>query len=309
MKKDGILVVDKPAGISSYKVVERVKHLLRAAKVGHTGTLDPFATGVLPICINQATKAAQFFLEDDKEYCAGMLLGVETDTQDLTGKVVSRHQTALPDRQAVCQSAGSFVGLIEQRPPAYSAIKVDGRRLYKAARKGQAVRIPARIITINYLKVLAVEGPHVTFHVRCSKGTYIRSLAADWGKNLGCGAHLIELRRIRSGPFSLDHAVSLDDLEQEASRGGQIGKIVDLAQALSHWPELRVDEQTARSVLQGRQFRDAERIATLHLKINDKIRLIGEEGNLIGIMRPVFDTQMEHVLELRSMRIFNPPSN
>jgi len=305
MKKDGILVVDKPPGMSSYKVVERVKCLLNATKVGHTGTLDPFATGVLPLCINQATKAAQFFVDDDKEYWASMLLGIETDTYDLTGRVTSINQAAFPDEQTICKSTEAFVGAIEQRPPVYSAVKVGGRRLYQMARKGLNAEAPSRVVQIYCLKVLSVEGPHVTFRVHCSKGTYIRSLAADWGGKLGCGAHLIELRRIRSGAFSLDHAVDLKDFEYEISRGRQQERIVDLVKALSHWPEIKVDEQTARSIRQGGRYRDLERIAALNLNISDKVRLISEDNHLVAIMRPVFDCQTQDVLELRSIRVFN----
>ncbi len=305
MKKDGILVVDKPSGMSSYKVVERVKGLLNAAKVGHTGTLDPFATGVLPLCINQATKAAQFFVDDDKEYWASMLLGIETDTHDPTGRVMNIHQTAFPDEQAIYNSAEAFVGVIEQRPPVYSAVKVGGRRLYQLARKGMNAEAPSRAVKIYYLKILSVEGPHVTFRVHCSKGTYIRSLAADWGKKLGCGAHLTGLRRIRSGAFSLDHAVDLKDFEYEISRGRQGDRMVDLVQALSHWPEFKVDEQTARSIRQGGCYRDLEKIAALNLNISDKVRLVSEDNHLVAIMRPVFDCQTQDVLELKSIRVFN----
>jgi len=240
---------------------------------------------------------------------ACMFLGVETDTQDLTGKVVNRSDGALPEKEAVYRSAECFVGSIEQQPPAYSAIKIDGRRSYKAARKGQLVSIPTRSVSIKCLNVLSMEGAHVRFRVSCSKGTYIRTLASDWGRKLGCGAHLVELRRIRSGPFSLHHAVKLEDLEQEIQKGSQTNRMVDLAQALSHWPELRVDERTVQTIRQGRQFRDMEKIATLDLSINDRIRVASEQGDLIAIMKPVFDTQMEHIVELRSLRIFSSLSS
>jgi len=304
--KDGILVVDKPQGISSHGVVKRIKKILGAAKVGHTGTLDPFATGVLCICLNQATKAAQFFLEDDKEYLAEMFLGVETDTLDVTGNITARFEMITAGVQDIRRTAGKFVGRIRQRTPLYSAVKVNGKPLYKAARKGEKVDPPERIVTVYALDVLAVKGPRVTFHIKCSKGVYVRAIAADWGRQLGCGAHLSALRRTRSGPFTLEYALSWEELESEADRGGLADKIISINQALSHWPELTRDEKTADKVRHGHQLRDRAKLDTLELNANDKIRLVLRNRALIAIMIPILDDREEKVLGLKSLRVFNP---
>lgn len=303
---DGVLVVDKPAGLSSFKVVERVKKVLGAAKAGHTGTLDPFATGVLPVCINQATKAAQFFLEDEKEYLAVMRLGVETDTQDLTGKPIAESHDIPADEDFIRGVGSSFVGTIEQRPPMFSAVKVKGKPLYKAARRGEKIEAPKRTVVIYELVVHKIDAAEVTFVVRCSKGAYIRTLAAEWGRKLGCYAHLSQLRRLRSGPFTLDQSVGWDDLHGDADREKLWGRVAPLNDALSHWPELVVDNMTAQTVRNGLQLRDVVRLRSLKLTANSKTRLVTEDRGLIAIMGPVLDPEDHEILGLKSLRVFNP---
>ncbi len=211
---NGILLVDKPSGLTSFRVVSEIKRHFNLKKVGHGGTLDPFATGLLIILINRGTKLGQTFLEDDKEYEGTIVLGVKTDTYDIEGKVVSSTE-AKTDNQAIKAAVKSFKGNIEQVPPIYSAVKVNGKRAYKLARKGEDIKLKKRDVVIHSIEVTDInEGIHplVDFKVKVSKGTYIRSLAHDIGERLGVGAHLKNLRRLSSGEFNLKDAKPLDDI-------------------------------------------------------------------------------------------------
>jgi len=248
-----LLVIDKPCGPSSFAVVKRVRAMLgkRHEKVGHGGTLDPFATGVLPICIGEGTKVLQFLLDADKSYEAVVRFGVETDTLDLTGRVVLEHSLGNLDGAAVEGALVHFRGAIEQMPPMYSALKRDGRPLYAYARKGQTVERPARRVTIHELAMVRFEPPdRACLAIRCSKGTYIRSLAADLGRRLGVGAHLVELRRTASGPFRLEQAITLDELAARIA-DGRAPPMLSLLEALAHLPRVTVDEAQALVLERG----------------------------------------------------------
>jgi len=247
---NGIVVIDKPEGRTSYDVVREVCKILKARKAGHTGTLDPMATGVLPVCINEATKLVQFLSGDSKDYRATMLLGVETDTQDIEGRVLSTCEPAV--REGDIETAlRNCLGTMEQIPPRYSAVKVQGKALYHWARKGIPVARPARTVEIHRLALLNVQWPYVTFDVCCSKGTYIRSLCADLGERLGSKACLAGLRRTRSGRFQERDAVSIEDLK----RRGAVpeGRWVSMADALSGYSSIPVDEQMAAKLKDGHQ--------------------------------------------------------
>ncbi|HEX2688398.1 MAG TPA: tRNA pseudouridine(55) synthase TruB [Kofleriaceae bacterium] len=207
----GVLVLDKPAGMSSAMAVDRVRGELAIDRAGHGGTLDPIATGVLPICVGAGTKLAQFLLADDKAYEAEGMLGVETDTLDRTGRVIAERAVWVT-RDLLASVLAAHIGEQSQIPPMYSAIKQGGVRLYQRARAGQEVERAPRTIRIDRLDLLAFEPPRFRIAIACSKGTYVRSLIADIGQALGAGAHLTELRRTRSGKFTLDQAVTLDRL-------------------------------------------------------------------------------------------------
>ena len=209
---DGILIIDKPGGFTSHQVVKKVKKILKATKVGHGGTLDPLATGVLPIFLNRATKLAPFLMNGTKRYRATLRLGIETDTQDREGKVIAESNYIIKDHQLIIQTLNSFKGTIEQVPPMFSALKVQGTPLYKLARKGISLDLKARKVHIHEIKATDINPPCVTFEVCCSPGTYIRTLCADAGKKLECGAHLSELKRLQSGHFRLDDSINLDQL-------------------------------------------------------------------------------------------------
>ncbi|HLZ19036.1 MAG TPA: tRNA pseudouridine(55) synthase TruB, partial [Smithellaceae bacterium] len=208
------MVIDKPAGLTSHDVVSRVKRILGAQKAGHTGTLDPMATGVLPVCIGEATKLARFLSLENKTYRATMLLGVRTDTQDIEGKVTQKSDILVAEEN-IRRVLAAMVGKIKQIPPAYSALKHKGKPLYKYARQGEFPEIAPRDVEIFNIHIKDISLPNVTFEVSCSKGTYIRTLCADAGEALGCGACLSGLRRLQSGFFTEDAAVSMEGDEGE----------------------------------------------------------------------------------------------
>ncbi|QIV94103.1 tRNA pseudouridine(55) synthase TruB [Allofrancisella frigidaquae] len=210
---NGIIVINKAKGISSNKILQQLKYLYNAKKAGHTGTLDPMATGVLPICFGRATKIAQYLLDADKEYIATIKLGIQTTTGDAEGEIVTILDVPKLSNTLIENILDKFRGQSDQTPPIYSALKYNGQPLYKLAREGKQVEIRPRKITIYQLKLLSSKDDTLEIKVRCSKGTYIRSLAMDIGTELGCGGHLIALQRTQSGPFSLDKAYEIEGLK------------------------------------------------------------------------------------------------
>jgi tRNA pseudouridine55 synthase len=216
---NGFVVIDKPAGITSHDVVSRVRRILGTRKVGHTGTLDPFATGVLPVAVNDSTKVIPFLDEGKKTYEALLRLGVTTDTLDMTGASLSESDPSKITCEQLVSLFPEFTGAISQIPPMFSAIKLNGQPLYKLARQGIEVERKTRDVEIYSLELLSFKVPHASIRVICSRGTYIRSLADDIGRVLGCGAALQELRRTSSGPFRIEDAVTLQSLEDIAGKG------------------------------------------------------------------------------------------
>jgi tRNA pseudouridine55 synthase len=215
---EGIIVVDKPCGFTSHDVVAVVRRKLKVRRVGHAGTLDPLATGVLVILVGRATRLFEKFVVFDKAYQATLRLGTKTHTADIQGEVISEKPYAGVTRQAVEEAFGRFTGSIEQTPPMVSALKYRGERLYKLARKGIRIDRAARKIRIDVLKILDFTLPHVQFYLECSKGTYVRQVADDVGEALGCGACITEIRRTKVGPFVLDGSVKLEDLNENHLR-------------------------------------------------------------------------------------------
>jgi len=209
---DGILIVDKPQGCTSHDVVDLIRKKFSLKKVGHAGTLDPMATGVLVMLIGKYTKSSDLFLKDDKEYDATLSLGATSDTGDAWGRVEKSAHFENIDSERIEEAFDGFRGEIDQIPPAYSAVKFNGKKLYEFARKGIEVKLAPRKIVIKELKIYKIDGREVSFVTTCSKGTYIRQLCIDIGKELGCGAHLSRLRRTRSGKFSVEDAVTLEEL-------------------------------------------------------------------------------------------------
>jgi tRNA pseudouridine55 synthase len=251
---DGILVIDKPADISSARVVTIVKKALNADKVGHAGTLDPFAEGVLICCINQATRLAGFLLHGPKKYVAVLKLGQETDTQDFTGNVVSTAKSVEFSQQTIQAVFESFKGPLEQIPPVYSALKHKGVPLYKLARRGQPVQKPPRQVRIFDICIKDVDLPYVRFEVSCSAGTYIRTLGADIGKQLGCGGHLNALKRIESSGFTLDQAIPLSALEELTGNHLLSQKLISMRDAVPDMAEFWADDHLVEKIRHGQNL-------------------------------------------------------
>ncbi len=283
----GVVVVDKPSGPTSFDVVRRVKGLFKAKRCGHTGTLDPSATGVLPICIGDATKIAGFVSEGEKEYDAVVRFGEITDTQDSAGRTLETRPLTGLTEERVREALQGFVGLVSQTPPMYSARKVDGKRLYELARAGEEVEREARQVHIDEARLLWFRAPDAGIFVRCSKGTYLRTLAHDLGQKAGTGAHLHELKRARVGPFSLEDSVGLDTLMAAAKEGREkLDRFVHpLSRALSELAELQLDVQLARRVAHGHAPgpADLSRLRAPPFSRGRKVRLMDPEGRVLAV--------------------------
>lgn len=251
---DGIFNINKPRDMTSHDVVARIRKLLKQRRVGHAGTLDPAADGVLPICVGQGTRVAEYLSESGKAYCARVTFGVVTDTYDADGTILRTTNPAdltLVEIEAAIQH---FLGPQLQLPPRYSAIKLQGQPSYKRVRSGEEVTLEPRPITIYQLHVLDWQMPHLTVAVECSKGTYIRSLAFDLGERLGYGAHLSALTRTRSGPFSLDESITLEQLAEAIAQGRVEQHLLSADKALDCYPAVQLDEAVCERVLHGNAF-------------------------------------------------------
>ncbi len=279
----GILVLNKPKGISSNGALQTTKRLFFAAKAGHTGSLDPLATGVLPICFGEATKFSQFLLDSDKRYVATVRLGVRTTTGDAEGEVIERKTAGYVDKQSLLSTLDLFVGEISQIPSMYSALKYQGKPLYKLAREGKEVERKVRQIKIYSIELLdfrAGEYAEFDIDVRCSKGTYIRSLAEDIGEQLGCGAHVSALHRTASGPFLDEDAISIEALEQ--MRGNATAEVLDnlirpIDQAVAHLAAVILTEEMGNLIRQGQV------VQLLPTHPEGLVRLELETGEFIGL--------------------------
>ena len=281
MTPSGILVVDKPTGMTSHDVVGRVRRIIGTRKVGHAGTLDPMATGVLVIGIERATRLLGLLTLDDKEYLTTMRFGSSTVTDDREGEVTAQalpEQVAALDEAAIRAVLGTLVGTIQQRPSAVSAIKVNGRRAYDRVRAGEDVELPARTVTISRIEVLSVQWAEthvdVEAEVECSTGTYVRAIARDAGAALGVGGHLTDLRRTRVGPFALAEAVPLDVIGE-----GSLISLADTAQRC--FPTWSVGDTEARAVTLG------QRIAWAGPDVEGPVAIVDASGRLLAMARPV----------------------
>ena len=289
--EDGIVIIDKPANLSSAGVVSRVKRSFNARKAGHTGTLDPMATGILVCCLNDATRLARFFLGSGKTYEAMLHLGIETDTQDATGTVIATSAVAAVSGQRIESVLKQFTGEILQQPPAYSALKHKGVPLYKLARKGQPVLKPARKVTISQLQVTHVNLPEITFAVACSAGTYIRTLGAEIGAALGCGGHLTALRRTACGDFTLGDAVSLSDLEALDRNTGLAEHIINMPAALTMMPVHYADGTLADRIRHGIRLSFSEICPEGESHPAGYVKVVDEDGALAAVVRPDRSTE------------------
>ncbi|MBQ0725432.1 MAG: tRNA pseudouridine(55) synthase TruB [Cycloclasticus sp.] len=274
----GILIVDKPLHLSSNQVVQRVKRLFAAKKTGHTGSLDPLATGVLPICLGHGTKVSQYLLASDKSYQFCMRLGETTTTGDSEGDVLLQRDVPALTEQTIDSILHQFCGEVSQVPPMYSALKHQGQRLYALARAGKKVDRPARKVTIKSLELLAQEANSLTLQVVCTKGTYVRTLAEDIGEALGCGAHVTMLRRTHAGPFELSQSVTLEQLEALKGNESELdGLLLRLDVALLDYPVLECNEQQKNDLCMGRK------VMIERLEKHSLMRLNDQQGNVFGL--------------------------
>ncbi len=248
----GILLLDKPAGITSNAALQAVKRLFDASKAGHTGSLDPLATGVLPLCFGEATKFSQFLLDADKRYRATFKLGIITDSGDSDGKVLETRAVPEISDSKLESVLENYRGEISQIPSMFSALKVDGQPLYKLARQGIVVERKSRQVTIHELCVLERHQDEITVDVHCTKGTYVRTLAEDIGLELGCGAHVVELRRLAAGPYTVEETVTMEQLEALAEDKAQLdAKLQPVSSAVQDWPQVELTDVTASFIRQG----------------------------------------------------------
>lgn len=297
--QDGVLNVRKEAGWTSHDVVARIRGKLRGMKLGHAGTLDPAATGVLPLLVGRGTRIAEYLLEWDKTYLAGLRLGETTDTQDATGTVLSRSPIESLTDARIREVVAGFEGRIQQLPPMYSAVKVGGVPLYKAARAGREVSRQAREVTVFRLDIVDIQIPNVTLRVACSKGTYIRTLCADIGEKLGVGGHMATLVRERVGPLTVDQALTVDEVESRLEQGALAASMLTLDEALVGLPVCTVGAGTAGRVLHGMPVPCSEVLAWHGLPSRlvegeaRPIRIKDDAGRLlaVGTMPIGMDTQ------------------
>jgi tRNA pseudouridine55 synthase len=301
---DGIILIDKEEGKTSFDVVKWVRRILQVKKVGHAGTLDPFATGLLIILLGQGTKLSNYLMAGDKVYQATMRLGVETDTQDPTGRVVKSNSVPEFEAGSIREVALKFVGEIEQVPPHFSAVNYRGRRAYELAREGIKMDLQKRRVWIHSLKITSVDLPDVTMEVTCSGGTYMRSLAADLGKELGPGAHLKSLTRLCSGPFSVKDALSLENLVHLSQKRLFHEVIIPLHEALPDMKAVKVDGPLVQRIRNGHQPRWEElgAIADLPRFFEGYMKLV-DGGGLVAIAK--VHHLLDHEGSLRIMRVFN----
>ena len=302
---NGVLIIDKPSGCTSHDVVARVRKVLKVEKAGHGGTLDPLATGVLPIYLNEGTKLVPFNLEGTKDYRVTMKLGQETDTLDAEGKVVGEKESVSCTREEIEAALEQFRGPIRQTPPLFSAVKQDGLPLYKRARAGQTPKLPERDAMIHALTLKEVSLPLVTLDVTCGRGTYIRSLCADLGQVLGWGAHVVELRRYRSGKFALDQALSLEDLSLLAEQDKVRERILPLKEAVEVAGFITVEERTAAMIRQGRPLRpyDLPEGEGSWLKKGGRVGLLHGPHHLLAIGESMGPEEMDPPKDLPFLRI------
>ena len=249
----GLVLLDKPIGLSSNQALQSVRRLLRAAKGGHTGALDPLATGLLPLCFGEATKLAGSLLGARKAYVADCRLGITTDSADSEGDILQQREVPPLDDACIEAALAKLRGRIFQVPPMYSALKVDGERLYAKARRGEIVDVPPREVDVHRLELLSRDGDTLRFLVECGSGTYVRSLAVDLGEDLGCGAHLTALRRLWVEPFSEPHMVTLDELQQAAEQGDEalLSWLLPVSAGLCDIPAVQLDDAQTMAISRG----------------------------------------------------------
>lgn len=280
---EGVLVVDKPPGCTSHDVVARVRRWVRPSRVGHTGTLDPAATGVLALCIGPATRLARFLTAGNKTYTGSLVLGVATETYDAEGRVTEERDPAGITLGDLRRAAAALTGDILQAPPPWSAKKIAGRRAYDMARSGENPQPEPCRVRVGRFEIEALEGTRAGFRVECSSGTYVRSLVNDLGRSVDCGAHLAELRRVRSGPFTVEDSRPLEVLEKAAARGSLAPLLRPLESIDLGLPSARLSDSGARLAASGRAIPPEEILEREPASAGQSVRLLGSDGRLVAI--------------------------
>jgi tRNA pseudouridine55 synthase len=278
---DGIVNVNKACGVSSHRVVQEVRRFFSQIKAGHSGTLDPMATGVLPVCLGRGTRVVEYMIELPKIYHASVVLGKTTDTEDATGTIIETKSVPMLDRGQVEKFLSSFIGKIEQLPPLYSAVKYKGKPLYKWTRLGEEVPRKVRTAHIYNIQVSELDlsrEPHLVFDVECSRGTYIRTLAADLGKKIGCGAHLSGLRRLAVGPYTLENAYTIEELTDLANAGCIETAIQPIDSALIQLPQLALNSNQVEALKQGKLIEVNSCEDPEQIKADIPIRIYDQHG-------------------------------
>lgn len=279
---NGIIIVDKESGFTSHDVVAKMRGICGQKKIGHTGTLDPAATGVLPVCLGNGTRLCDMLTDKEKEYVAELLLGVETDTQDTTGKILAEHPAEVSETE-VRKVCDSFLGDYEQVPPMYSALKVNGKKLYELARAGKEVERKPRPVKILELEILEYRLPVVKMRVVCSKGTYIRTLCADIGKKLGCGGTVQSLRRTAVGRFTQEAAVTLGQLQQMKDEGRLEEAVLPVESMFLNCPVLHVTEENNKLLENGNIVSPEQTKEKSVYGPEQWVRLCRTDGSFVGI--------------------------
>ncbi len=312
---EGILNLNKPSGLTSHDAVLQIRRLLGKEKVGHSGTLDPLASGVLPLCIGRGTRIARFISAGSKEYRTVARLGLETDTLDRSGRVLVRHDAGQITAEQIEETLADFRGLIEQIPPMFSALKRNGQPLYKLARQGITVDRPPRRVQIYSLKLIDFSPPYFTLEIECSSGTYVRSLLADIGKKLGCGAVLWELLRTRCGSFQLKDSLSLEEAKELAAQKQLPSALTSLNQTLTHLPRAVVNEAAVRLIQNGVSLSEKS-LLEFPLKPVEEgtlLRLLSPEHELLALgqalqtINPGAEPDPENLI-IHPQLVFSPPA-
>ena len=287
---NGIILVDKPCGWTSHDVVGKLRGILRERRIGHSGTLDPMATGLLVVFAGRATRAVEFAEADSKEYIAGLRLGVSTDTQDTTGNVLNICE-ALPSKDELIAAANGFLGEISQIPPMYSAIKINGKKLYELARRGEIVERSPRKVTISKLELLGEDKCDYILDIHCSKGTYIRTLCSDIGDKLGCGGCMSSLRRVKAGVFSITQAHTMEQIQAAADLGGLDGIIIPVDTLFTDKPKLTVNEFEEKKLRNGNTIKtkSADGTYRVYSESGEFLLLAEVKDNLLKTIKSFFE--------------------
>lgn len=290
MGMNGIILVDKPCGWTSHDVVGKLRGILRERRIGHSGTLDPMATGLLVVFAGRATRAVEFAEADSKEYIAGLRLGVSTDTQDTTGNVLNTCET-LPSKDELIAAANGFLGEISQIPPMYSAIKINGKKLYELARRGEIVERSPRKVTISKLELVGEDKCDYILDIHCSKGTYIRTLCSDIGDKLGCGGCMSSLRRVKAGVFSITQAHTMEQIQAAADLGGLDGIIIPVDTLFTDKPKLTVNEFEEKKLRNGNTIKtkSADGTYRVYSESGEFLLLAEVKDNLLKTIKSFFE--------------------